>query len=919
MDAAYYQAMHSFVPDLHNSNALPVKRGDILLVYVQRVSGCPKGWLYAYHQTKHIKGYVPVEVLKYIGSETSHHLQSAEQQGGTTSETELHNTSHQFTIIYISNPIQCVHCKDYLWDIGKIAIQCSDCHSCFHKLCIRFSNRHACQKGTEETSTAALDREKPVSEWTSPTVVEWMAAVNLYPYSDLFRCKDVCGSDLLNMDKEKLMIMGVKDEFHQKAILHSINELISSENSNMSNDQCNYKDEYAHKLIQQSFSTLQKCSKCNKYLRGILHQGFVCNDCGIVAHRTCAATGLSTCKPKCTKLIGTFGQSLCALFNPSETAAPDIVVKCAEELEARAAANSSLELYSLYSESAPSEQVSELRQSLNESSNVDLTLYTPVCIANVFKNFLRELPDPIIPVQWYDQFLDAAKIRNDEQCATMLNSYVQEIPESHRSTLQFVMAHLCRMCQMEHTRGNKNPPTVLVQVMCHIFLRPPWERIIQVVYNTQSHNRIVEILLLHCDWGIKLPEFAAAPAIPPRKVSRNSSSHTVGTEKEKPLTTSLQDAEWYWGDIKRDEVTEKLDDTCDGTFLVRDASNKSGEYTLTLRKGGANKLIKICHRNGNYGFTEPYTFNSVVELINHYRNDSLSQYNVSLDIKLLHPVSKYNQEEECTENVEKLKQCFLAINKKLVKKNQMFQSISETASTTRQEVTSKRQSLSALKELVKVFKKHTKLHEKFKAESQPHEIVSVMQNAELLQTRLKAMEESCEQLDENLQSREAFNRTLEREMTSLKPTIRELRKERDKYQKWMKQGGVKQTVISQLLELVGDVDEAIVEDFEDLPHNDESTWLMMHCQRSQAEKLLYGKADGTFLVRKSSTNQYALSIACNGIVNHCIINETKKGLGFAEPYNIYDSLKNLVLHYSQNSLEIHNESLKTTLTYPINA
>jgi len=59
------------------------------------------------------------------------------------------------------------------------------------------------------------------------------------------------------------------------------------------------------------------------------------------------------------------------------------------------------------------------------------------------------------------------------------------------------------------------------------------------------------------------------------------------------------------------------------------------------RKDDSNKLIKILHENGKFGFVEPLTFTSVVELISHYQRHTLAQYNESLDIVLRYPVSRF--------------------------------------------------------------------------------------------------------------------------------------------------------------------------------------------------------------------------------------------------------------------------------------
>lgn len=70
--------------------------------------------------------------------------------------------------------------------------------------------------------------------------------------------------------------MGIKEEFHQKTILSCIGELCQRPNENESEITDVVMHDNTHCLLEHSFSSLERCDKCNKYLRGLQHQGFLC-------------------------------------------------------------------------------------------------------------------------------------------------------------------------------------------------------------------------------------------------------------------------------------------------------------------------------------------------------------------------------------------------------------------------------------------------------------------------------------------------------------------------------------------------------------------------------------------------------------------------------------------------------------------
>ncbi|XP_045168315.2 rho GTPase-activating protein 21-like isoform X3 [Mercenaria mercenaria] len=183
--------------------------------------------------------------------------------------------------------------------------------------------------------------------------------------------------------------------------------------------------------------------------------------------------------------------------SPNNEFVPLVVDLCIQIVEARG-----LEMIGVFRIPGNKAAVTLLQEEFNkgiEAMNLDHEKWSDVnVISSLLKSFFRQLPEPLIPDDLYQPFIDANRIEDPERRMLKLKRLIHELPEHHFETFKHLAKHLNKVAQYGDI--NRMEAKNLAIVFGPTLIRKADDNMVAMVTDMSDHCKIIESIILHYEW-----------------------------------------------------------------------------------------------------------------------------------------------------------------------------------------------------------------------------------------------------------------------------------------------------------------------------------------------------------------------------------------------------------------------------------
>ncbi|CAM4661334.1 unnamed protein product [Leuciscus chuanchicus] len=226
-----------------------------------------------------------------------------------------------------------------------------------------------------------------------------------------------------------------------------------------------------HVFSNYQVNIIQSCDQCTSYIWG-MEKAYMCSYCKMVCHKKCISKILIDCSTFCSKKCDDepgsqhFGVRVCHLVN-NKTPVPVVLEIMMEHVEMNG-----LYTEGIYRKSGSANRMKELHQLLEAGpENVCLEDYPIHAVTGLVKQWLRELPEPLMTFTHYNDFLRAIELPEKQEQLQAIYKVLEQLPTANFNTLERLIFHLVRVAKEE--KSNRMTPNSLAIVFAPCILRCP--------------------------------------------------------------------------------------------------------------------------------------------------------------------------------------------------------------------------------------------------------------------------------------------------------------------------------------------------------------------------------------------------------------------------------------------------------------